>query len=142
MKKLTQLKTLYIANGQFICITEAIVFVALLNENQQRVYWDALALADDSLHPVDNRKYVMRRAFGDDVLRALPANSITALMDYAENYTGLQEEHVKGLAACILTGTPFGFNDTPDGGSKEPQQPAPTKRPPSGAKQIPTTLEA
>ena len=127
-------RTLLICPGQFLVLTAQDVFVALLSEIENSRYWDAIAMCDESRAPEVYRLQVYRRVFGSDAIAALPASKLEALLAYAEHYEGLHTELVRGIAACILTGTPFSRDgDNNGGGTKEPQTPKPT-RPRSGGK--------
>lgn len=128
------MKTLLISPGQFICLTASDVFVALLAPSELARYWDTLEKCDDTRAPEVYRAQLFKRVFGQDVLNALPAGHVDALHIYCEHYEGLHAEIVKGICACILTGTPFSRDgDKPDGGTRIPQAPKPT-RPRSGGR--------
>ena len=122
------MKPLLIVQGQFICLTETDVFVSLLNRDQNKLLWDSLSLAEDAIKRDEARKYVFKQIFGDDVIGILPASTSTALYAYAEHYDGLHSAKVKGIAACILTGNPFG-----GGGTKVSNPALPSAPQPGGA---------
>ena len=122
------MRSLLIVPGQFICLTELEAFVSLLNHSQNDLLWKALSLAEDAIRREESRQYVFRQVFGADVIGILPASTTEALYAYAEHYDGLHKEKVRGIAACILTGTPFGH----DGGSKVSPPNNPVKPQPGG----------
>jgi hypothetical protein len=98
----------------------------------------ALDIAEDTNHPKENREYVFRQYFHDDVLAILPAGKMSALYDYAEHYEGIQQQAVRGLAACILTGTSFSreaSSDDADGGMRVLNDMTPVKPAPGGIAQ-------
>lgn len=121
MPKQIKTQTLLIVPGQFIVLTASDVFVALLTAEQNASYWDAIAICDDTRAPEVYRLEVYRRVFGRDAIQALPASKLEALLAYAEHWDGLHKDLVRGIAACILTGTPFSRDgDGKDGGTREP----------------------
>ena len=121
MKSLTTAPLLH-AVGLFIVVGPTGPRVALLTESATQRLYSSLELADKP----DNRSYLLRQIFHTEVDAFLPAHRLDALLDYAENYAGPHHTQVQGLAACILTGTPFS-TDTNDlgGGSKIPTYPTP-----------------
>ena len=124
------MKTLLICDGLFLVLTVQEVHVHLLSAHEVSRYWEAIEMCDDTRAPEVYRAQVYRRVFGSETINALPAGCAQALIAYAEHYQGLHAEQVKGIAACILTGTPFGPDgDNGEGGTREPQTP---KRPRSG----------
>ena len=112
------MSTLLIVASQFIVLTDTCAHLRLLSDISKTRLYESLELTDNQ----NNRAYVIRQYFGHDAVGFLPATSIKALMHYAESYEGLHAEIVKGIAACILTGTPIpnGENSGKDGGSKVP----------------------
>lgn len=102
-------KTLLICAGQFIVLTTKEVQVHLLNDSATARFWDGMEIADTrTFKPDQAREYVIRQTFGQDAVSFLPAHSFEAIFHYAEHYEGALAEQVKGICACILTGTPYG----------------------------------
>ncbi len=74
-----------------------------------------------------------RRAFGLDVQFAFPCWIDAAMTYLATQYKGEHERKVRGLAACVVTGTPYGGSEgssKPEGGQPsliDPVKPKPRK---------------
>lgn len=122
--KLERDKMLLIVSTQFFVFTAKRVRLTMLSMGQTSRLYDGLTLADNCriVDPVVQREYVIRQTFGSDATGFLPANSVDCLMFLAESYKGPFEEEVKGICACILTGTPYGPEDANpgiDGGSEK-----------------------
>lgn len=127
------MKQLLITRGQFFVLTASTVFVALLSEEQTAKYFDALEIAEETRAPDVYRVQVYQRVFSSDAIAALPAYPHAALYDYAEHYTGLHQDLVRGIAACILTGTPFSKDgENKNGGGSGDRLPKPPKSPRTG----------
>jgi hypothetical protein len=115
-------RPLLICNGQFLVVTKDNVQVHLLSDTATTLFYDGLLIAEQTSQPEMYVAQVLRQTFRVDVVTALPAGSIEALYFYIEHYNGPQQEKVKQLAACIVTGTPYGPEENPpmdDGGIRE-----------------------
>src|SRR5438105_12502390 len=118
-----QTAPLLIVSGQFFVFTVREVQVHVLDARCTALLYDGLSIAETrSERNVDmHRAYVVRQTFGRDAIGFLPAGTTEALFYYCEHYEGPFSETIKGLSACILTGTPFGHDDANrklDGGLK------------------------
>ncbi|MGH9608032.1 MAG: hypothetical protein ACRD34_00025 [Bryobacteraceae bacterium] len=122
-----QLNTLLIVPEQFLVLTVTHVEVHVLHETAVTGLWQALAIADTRTRPEPAREYVIKQFFGRNAVGFLPAGSVEALLWLSENYAGILAEEVKGICACILTGTPFGPPDdsASDGGGLTVAPPVP-----------------
>jgi len=125
-------RPLLVCNGQFLVITKDGVQVHLLSETATTLFYDGLFLAEKTSKPDMYVAQVLRQTFLVDAVTALPASSIDALYFYIEHYNGAQQEKVKQLAACIVTGTPFGPDDSGDDDNRSPDRIPVKPRAPSG----------
>lgn len=116
-------RPLLICNGQFLVITrDSSVQVHLLSETATTLFYDGLLIAEKTSKPDMYVAQVLRQTFRVDAVTALPAGSIDALYFYIEHYNGPQQEKVKQLAACIVTGTPYGPEESDDDDSGAPDR--------------------
>lgn len=103
------LRPLLITPGQFFVLTADDVQVHVLSEDRTTQYWDRVLLSETRIRADVAKQETRRLMFGtENIIDVLPAGSIKALVWYTDHYEGLHAERVKGIAACILTGTPFG----------------------------------
>lgn len=107
-------RPLLICSGQFLVITPKEVQVHILTQTATTLFYDGLFIAEKSSKPETYVAQVLRQTFRVDAVTALPASSIDALYFYIDHYDGPQQEKVKQLAACIVTGTPFGPDENPN----------------------------
>jgi hypothetical protein len=105
------MSTLLITAGQFICLTVKDAFISHLPQDAVSRYWDGMRIAEGTRQAEANVAYVNAQTFGRDVLRAFPAPSAEACQWYAEHYEGMHQEMVRGLMACVLTGTAYGVDE-------------------------------
>jgi hypothetical protein len=112
-----QPKPLLICNGQFFVFTTKEVQVHVLSDPQTALFWDGLSIADTRSERTTqmHREYVVRQHFGSEAIGFLPAGTAEALFHYVEHYEGPLTEEIKGLAACILSGTPYGPDNAQGG---------------------------
>ena len=102
----------------------------------------ALAGAMSRARTDNGRLQAARQAFpgpADDGLVILPVPSIEAASYLAMKYAGIWRDQVRGIAACIATGTLFPTDTGPagpggDGGPKVPARPPAPCRPPQGGR--------
>jgi len=131
------MSTLLITAGQFICLTDKDAFLAHLPQDAVSRFYDGLKIAEGTRQAEANVAYVTAQTFGRDVLRALPAPHAEACQWYAEHYEGMHQELIRGLMACVLTGTPYGadedrLNDWKHGGGDRVTNPTPPPVLPGG----------
>ena len=86
-----------------------------------------------------------RITFGPGVRWAFPAGP--AMLNWlALSYDGPHRDAVRGLAACLATGTPFGPDSGPDSGpswgDRVPVGPKPAPRSPAGRAPVPAPADA
>jgi hypothetical protein len=115
-------RPLLICNGQFLVITKDGVQVHLLSDKATTLFYDGLFIAEQTNKPEMYVAQVLRQTFYVDAVTALPAGSIDALYFYIEHYNGPQQEKVKQLAACIVTGTPYGPEESDEGDNGAPDR--------------------
>lgn len=131
-------QTLLCTPGTFFVFTKRLVHVEVLSDTETARLWDKLTLAEGCVFMDVSvaREQVLRQIFGQDAEGFLPANR-EACQYLSEHYEGPMKEMVQGLAACILTGTPFGPDDRNPGidgnGEKVPVGPKPVDSGPASA---------
>lgn len=134
--KVETVKMLLCTPGTFFVFTKNLVHIDVLSDTETTRLWEKLTLADACVFvdPFVAREQVLRQVFGQDAQSFLPANR-AACVYLSEHYEGPMKDMVQGLAACILTGTPFGPDENPriDGGVKIPVGPVPKDSGPTGA---------
>ena len=88
----------------------------------------------------DARARVYRQVFGMPAQYAVPCWSVEAMTAIATGYVGPHADRVKGLAARIALGQPYGADETgagngkdPRGGQKAKLVPEKPRKPPGGA---------
>lgn len=125
-----QIQPLLIVSGQFFVFTIKKVQVHVLDAMATALLYDGLSIADTrSFNQEFHRDYVVRQTFGREAIGFLPAGTAEALWYYAEHYEGMLAEQVKGLAACILSGTPYGPESHMGGGIVGGEKVTPPVRP-------------
>ena len=121
------LRPLLICSGQFLVVAPDAVTVHVLTLDGTRTYYDGMTIAEQCTRRDVAVDHVYRSTFGiKGVIHALPAFNADALTYYTEHYDGPQQDAVRGLAACILTGVPFG----PDKPNPDPLDGTPDRIPP------------
>lgn len=98
--------------------------VHLLSDNQVSSLFNKLGIAAKR-ESEEARTYAMRTYFGENVDYAIPCWSDGAMEAVAQEYEGPDMERIRGLAACIATGTPYGGHegDSDGGGYRVPLSP-------------------
>lgn len=126
---------LLMCHGQFIAVTADAVSVHVLDETRLGAFYQGLGVCHRSRDPEAAALRVLASVFGKGTLLALPAFGAEGVAFLAEQYDGPQVEAVRGIAACILTGEPFGPRDDDEsGGERAPLKPvSPAPAGPSGA---------
>lgn len=132
--------------GLYLCIgTSVPPVVSLLTERERShlMEGDRIAAGTDNpaLYTRQNRRGILRHDATDYLI---PAWSDQALSVIVDRYTGPFETEVKGLAACLLTGTSYSLDrdsgDSSDGGVKARIEPVAPRTPPGGVKAIPGNM--
>jgi hypothetical protein len=127
-------------HGSYLVLSETLPpCTVLISASAVRLLNDQVRIAEK--HGKDSLKLqAYRQAFGLDAAVAFPCWIDECMAAVVANYKGAHEKAVRGLAACIVTGTPYGGEDwkgSPksgkggDGGQKV-KQPRPQPVKPSG----------
>lgn len=127
--------------GLFLCVTdtEHEPYAFLLSDAQVTYLEDGIRIARDRARdPQQALRDVYRQLFKvEGTIYAFPCWRLPMLEWITEHYEGPHKERTRGLAACIITGTPYGPDDTGKGpkGGTPVTKPEPPKTPsgPSGA---------
>lgn len=126
--------------GLYLCISNTLPpTVSLLTELERDHLseGDRIAANTDNpeLYTRQNRRGILRHDVTDYLI---PAWSDPALAMVIDGYTGPFAEQVKGLAACLLTGTSYSLDrdsgDSSDGGVGARIEPDKPRLPPGGDK--------
>ncbi len=106
----------------------------ILAVGEHELYRDRMAVCGDSTRA---REQVYKLHFGDGILEALPAWSMRVMTQLATTYEGPFKLEVRGMAACIVSGVPYGHDGEGKhdggGGHKVALIPEPTLQPSGGA---------
>ena len=127
--------------NSFLCIGPEIeACVILLTSVERKALDDGLRVAA-KYQSERGRLEVYRSVFGVACHAAVPCWSDQAMAAIAKGYVGNDQKRVRGFAACILTGTPYGGperwweqrGDDNGGGKAKLEPPQPVKPRPGGA---------
>ena len=126
--------------GLYLCISNTLPpTVSLLTERERDHLSEGDRIAANTDNPEfytrQNRRGILRHDVTDYLI---PAWSDPALAMVIDGYTGPFAEQVKGLAACLLTGTSYSLDrdsgDSSDGGVGARIEPVEPRLPPGGNK--------
>lgn len=93
--------------------------VHIVSKSDQESYWERLRMADGMQDKEAAVRFAMKAAFkAPDATYALPAWSIECMQTIATEYQGPHMIAVRGIAAAIALGRPFG-QDARDKGGKD-----------------------